>query len=105
TCWKPRTVNCINANAAREAGYLPLARDEVLRSCDAFPRGGDADGGHAGCGGGLDAHFGVFKDEAIFRVHSKPFGGEQKWLGIGPAFFVVARANEQIELCEQTSPG
>jgi len=32
-----------------------------------FGRRGDFYGGHAGCGGGLDAHVGVFEDEAGLR--------------------------------------
>ena len=31
---------------------------------------GDADGGHAGCGGGLDADVGVFEDEAVLGVYA-----------------------------------
>ena len=31
---------------------------------------GDADGGHAGGGGGLDADVGVFEDEAVLGVYA-----------------------------------
>src|ERR1035438_9258862 len=41
-----------------------------------FERGCDFDGGHTGGGCGLDTHFGVFEDEAVFGGDAEAGGGD-----------------------------
>ena len=63
---------------------------------------GDFDGGHSGCGGGLDAHVSVFEDEAGFGWDAETFGGQEEGLGVGFAAGVVAGADEGVKFVEDS---
>jgi len=66
----------------------------------ALPGLGDADGGHAGGGGGLDAYVGVLEDEAAGWVDAQTAGGEEEGFGAGLAVGVVASADEGVKEVE-----
>src|SRR6185312_14656346 len=67
----------------------------------AFPRLEDFDGGHSGGGGGLDAHVGVFEDEAFFGGDAEAFGGEKEGFGMRLAALVVSGADEGLKFVEE----
>jgi hypothetical protein len=83
-----------------------------LLSKDKFPLHGrnggsfvgleDADGGHAGSGGRLDADVGVLEDEALFGVDAETFGGEEEGIGGGFGVGVVAGTDEGVEEVEDS---
>jgi hypothetical protein len=58
---------------------------------------GDADGGHAGGGGGLDADVGVFEDEAVLGVDAQALGGEEEGVGSGLGMSIVAGTDKGVE--------
>ena len=62
---------------------------------------GDADRGHAGGGGGLDADVGVLEDEAMGGVDAEARGGEEEGIGGGFAALIVAGADEGVEEVEE----
>jgi hypothetical protein len=70
-----------------------------------FPGLGYADGGHVGGGGGLDAYFGVFEDEALGGVYVEAVGGEEEGFGAGLAVGVVAGADEGVEEVKDVEGG
>ena len=57
----------------------------------------DFDRGHAGGGGGVDAHLRVFEDEAVGGGDAEAFGGEEERLGVGLGVGVVAGADESFK--------
>ena len=67
----------------------------------AFEGRGDADRGHAGGGGGLDAEISVFKDETVSRRDAEALGGGEEGVGRGLAARVIFRADDEVELVEK----
>ena len=66
---------------------------------------GNSDGGHS-CGGCcLNAHVGVFKDEAVFGRDAEACGGGEECVGSGLGARVVLGADEDGEAIEQTDGG
>ncbi len=61
---------------------------------------GDADGGHAGSGGGLDADVGVFEDEAVLGVDAEALSGEEEGVRCGLGVSVLAGTDESVEEVE-----
>ncbi len=61
---------------------------------------GNADGGHAGGGGGLDADVGVFEDEAVLGVDAQTLGGEEEGVGGGLGVSIVAGTDKGVEEIE-----
>jgi len=61
----------------------------------------DADGGHAGGGGRLDADVGVLEDEAVSGVDAEARGGQEVRIGGGLGALIIARADEGVEEGEE----
>ena len=77
-----REKECIDGQALIK---IRLRRLSQSGSVAAFAGLGNADGSHAGGGCGLDAHVGVFEDEAVFGSDAEARGGEEKGVGRGLA--------------------
>src|SRR5579863_1553985 len=73
----------------------------VSGSIAAFVRLWNADRGHSGGGCGLDAHLGVFKDEAVFGRYAEARRGGEERVGSGFGSRVVLGADKQREAVEQ----
>ena len=72
-----------------------------LISVSTFQGRGDADRSHASGGCGLDAHFGVFKNEAVFRSDADARSADEEGFGRRFAVGVIFRADEDGETIEK----
>src|ERR1039458_6043962 len=83
-----------------ERGFGSLAFFET-----SFKGRRDLDGGHSGCGCRLDAHVGVFEDEAVLWGDAEAGGGDEIGVGSGLAVLVVFRADDGFELVHEAKGG
>src|ERR1019366_10325779 len=65
----------------------------------------DLDGGHSGSGCGLDAHVGVFENEAVLWGNAEAGGGDEIGVGSGLAVLVVFRADDGFEFIHEAKGG
>jgi hypothetical protein len=68
-----------------------------LSTRSTFPRQGYPDPCHTSRFCGVDAHLGVFEDQAPFRWNAEPLGGHEERFRIGLALHIVAGTNKDVE--------